>query len=572
MSIVKYFPFQTMRPNQKEVMEAIERNWESFNFQFIEASTGFGKSAVVYAVAKWLLAEHGKFTHFLASDIYLQNQYLRDFKDIKLIKGRSNYICPVSKFNLRYIYDDNELEQEYPNCADAPCVLDKTYKCSYKPSRVNSKYLEENEGYDEEPFDEYGVKLIWKDALEPHCPYWKAKDEAIHSPLTIHNYHYFMNEMLFSKSFAQRELMVMDEAHTIEGTLMSFIEMNINKRTLDRISNSIGLPYVTIPDHLNIELWKAWLTNLASHIKDRLEIMGTSKQIRSQGADTREIRNRLLAENTLEKMQILVDNIMSTPDNWVWNKTEDGILFRPVRISQFSKDMLFKHSNKHILISATILDSEKLKTYLGITEDVRFLRIHNSNFPVQNRPLFVKSQGKATSATMAEYLPKMMTYIDDVILPKLIKDKGVIHSHTNDIARYILTHSKHKNIMISNVDNFNDKRNDVFQKFFESKPPSIMVTPSMKLGVDLREDLARWQIITKIPYPYLGDPQIKKRTEIDSGWYSYQAVTSLIQTYGRVCRSETDFGSTYVLDGKFDDLFYQNLSILPQWFTGAIRR
>jgi Rad3-related DNA helicase len=123
---------------------------------------------------------------------------------------------------------------------------------------------------------------------------------------------------------------------------------------------------------------------------------------------------------------------------------------------------------------------------------------------------------------------------------------------------------------MSNVD-VKGKRNDIFQTFFDAPIPCVMVTPSMRLGVDLKDELARWQIIAKVPYPYLGDPQVKKRTEIDSGWYSFQAVSSLIQTYGRVCRSETDFGETFILDSKFIDLFNQNISYFPKWFKEAVR-
>jgi ATP-dependent DNA helicase DinG len=560
-----------MRPNQREVLNAIEQNWNSFNYIFLEASTGFGKSAVAYAVAKWLLAEHGKFTHFLVSDIYLQNQYLRDFKDMASIKGRRNFECSVSKQNVSYLYDDFKVE--HPTCDDAPCTIDPKYRCAYKPSRVkkNDEYSDPDEE-DMEPFDDYGIKLLWNKSVEPYCSYWLQKDKAIHNPLTIHNYPFFMNEMLFSKYFARRTLGIFDEAHTIESTLMSFIEMNINEKTLNRISSSIGTKMVYVPNYNDIGEWSEWLTDVSSEMEKRIEKMGTTQQIASQGADAREIRNRLLAENTLEKINILRDNMAGTPDNWVFHVYEDNVLFRPVKVSEFAKDALLGHTDKHILISATILDPDKLKSYLGITEDVRFLRVHNSNFPVQNRPLYVKSQGKATSATMDEYLPRMLNYIDNVLLPRLIKDKGVIHSHTNDIARYILFNSKYRDIMVSNVDNLNEKRDHVFQRFFDAPTPQVMVTPSMRLGVDLRDDLARWQIITKVPYPYLGDPQIKRRTEIDAGWYDYQTITSIIQTYGRVCRSETDYGETYVLDGKFDDIFFRNINYFPAWFKEAVRR
>jgi ATP-dependent DNA helicase DinG len=557
-----------MRPNQREVMDAIERNWDTFNYIFLEAPTGFGKSAVVYAVAKWLLEEHGLFTHFLVSDIYLQTQYLRDFKDISLIKGRSNYTCSVAKANVRHFFEDSDLYPEYPTCGEAPCTLTDQYGCYYKPKHPKDG---------EKLRDKYGTIFLWDGVEQPYCQYWLNKDIAIHNPLTIHNYPYLLNEMLYSHSFNDRELCIMDEAHTIENTLMSFVEVNINSYTLNRITQFFEIPKIKIPYYKTINEWFEWIKEINNELTECLKKYGTSEQVMGENVDVAELRVRKLTEALVEKLDELITNIEDDPDNWVWTIPEDkkndhdAIIFKPVRVSQYGKDLLFKHTKKHILISATILDSDKMKAYLGIDEDVRFLRVHESNFPVQNRPFYIRSQGKATSETKIDYLPKMLDYIDDVLLPKLIKDKGVIHSHTNDTARYILTNSKYKNIMMSNVD-VKGKRNDVFESFFKAPKPCVMVTPSMRLGVDLKDDLARWQIIAKVPYPYLGDPQVKKRTEIDSGWYEYQTITSLIQTYGRVCRSETDYGETYILDGKFDDIFFRNINYFPRWFKEAIRR
>jgi len=569
MTIISHFPFQSMRPYQKDVMDSIESWWDSYNYIFLEAPTGFGKSPVAYAIAKWLFKENNSYTHFLVSDIYLQNQYLRDFNDIALIKGRSNFICSVAKRNVTHLYDSEY--PEYPDCADAPCILDTEYPCAYKPKRVgkNSPLEDVDEDEAESPFDEFGVKFNWADIEDPHCSYWKQKDIAIHSPLTIHNYHYFLNEMMFSHSFAHRELSILDEAHTIESMLMSFIEMAVTRRTLKRITDTFEHTPINIPYHNDIMSWRLWLGELRQTMQAILNKFGTARQVSSQGVSPAEIRNRLLVMGLIEKVSLLISNISTNPDNWVWNNTDEGVVFRPVTVAPFAHSALFEHTNKHLLVSATILDSERLKSYLGIKEDVKFLRVGSSNFPPANRPLFVRPVGKATQATLNKYLSDMLQYLDHTIIPQNISHKGVIHTHTNAIAQFILTNSIHRRVMMSNLD---QNREDVFQSFFESSPPMIMVTPSMRLGVDLHDDLARWQVLCKVPYPYLGDPQIKKRSEIDGGWYEWQTLMSLIQTYGRVCRSDSDWGNTFILDGKFNDIIYKNWQIIPKWFKEAIRR
>jgi Rad3-related DNA helicase len=226
---------------------------------------------------------------------------------------------------------------------------------------------------------------------------------------------------------------------------------------------------------------------------------------------------------------------------------------------------------KKLLMSATILDHEMLGRYLGVEkEDIKFIRVSESTFPIKNRPLIQDYQGKATHKTMDAYLSKMLQRIDDYYIPNKMVNKGVVHTHSHKIARYILANSKYKNMMVSNTDN-EGNRDEIFQEFFDSKPPKVMVSCSMDLGVDLFDERCRWQLICKIPYPDMNDPQIKKRMEREPDWYDYRSVVDLIQTYGRACRSETDWAETYVLDSMFAWLVSKNKSIIPKWFMEAIR-
>jgi Rad3-related DNA helicase len=39
------------------------------------------------------------------------------------------------------------------------------------------------------------------------------------------------------------------------------------------------------------------------------------------------------------------------------------------------------------------------------------------------------------------------------------------------------------------------------------------------MGLDLKDDLSRFQIITKVPYPDLGDRWIDAKRKINGQWY-----------------------------------------------------
>ncbi len=272
----------------------------------------------------------------------------------------------------------------------------------------------------------------------------------------------------------------------------------------------------------------------------------------------------------IDRIKTTTEYLSGNPDNWVFLRENDRVTFKPVTIEEFSS-YLFSHVNKSLLMSATILDHEKLKRYLGIREDVKFIRVNESTFPVENRLIYQDHQGKATARTMEAYLPKMLRRIDEYYIPNKGGNKGVIHTHTHKIAQYILDNSVHKEILVSNTGS-EDARDKVFQDFFDADAPCVMISPSMNLGVDLYDERCRWALIVKIPYPYLGDPQIRKRMEVDPDWYDYCTLCSLIQCCGWACRSTTDWAETHILDSMFAWLISKNKDMVPKWFMEALRQ
>jgi Rad3-related DNA helicase len=91
-------------------------------------------------------------------------------------------------------------------------------------------------------------------------------------------------------------------------------------------------------------------------------------------------------------------------------------------------------------------------------------------------------------------------------------------------------------------------------------------------GLDLRDHLSRFQIITKVPYPNKSDRWINAKREADEEWCYWQTALKLIQAYGRSIRSKDDWAKTYILDSVFGYFVKKNMNILPDWFRQAIRK
>ena len=98
MNLKKYIPFEekTFRPYQeeviKEIINEIECDTETI---LLNAPVGAGKSMIGYCVAKYL-EEQGESSYIYTKTTFLQDQYLRDFKDLKTAMGRSNFPCLMS--------------------------------------------------------------------------------------------------------------------------------------------------------------------------------------------------------------------------------------------------------------------------------------------------------------------------------------------------------------------------------------------------------------------------------------------------------------------------------------------
>ena len=125
---------------------------------------------------------------------------------------------------------------------------------------------------------------------------------------------------------------------------------------------------------------------------------------------------------------------------------------------------------------------------------------------------------------------------------------------------------RNKRILIHDSSN----REEVLRKHMNSDEPTVLLSPSMTEGVDLVDEASRFQIICKIPYPYLGDKLVKKRMNKWKWWYALQTTKTIVQSVGRSIRSESDFAVTYILDSDFSKFYYRNTYLFPESFRESM--
>jgi Rad3-related DNA helicase len=219
-------------------------------------------------------------------------------------------------------------------------------------------------------------------------------------------------------------------------------------------------------------------------------------------------------------------------------------------------------------MSGTIVDPIMFCELNGIdVEEVAYIKL-NMKFPKKNRPIYYIPVGKMSYSNKEKCWKDMLPYIEK-LLKKYEGKKGIIHTGNYELWEWMRRDlGKNKRLIFASPDN----RQDSIDKHIESKDPTVLISPSMTQGIDLKDDLSRFQIILKMPYPSLASKVNKTRFETNSKWYPWTTILDLIQSYGRSIRSEEDYADTIILDSCFSDLMTQNSHLFPSYFLDVIEK
>lgn len=237
----------------------------------------------------------------------------------------------------------------------------------------------------------------------------------------------------------------------------------------------------------------------------------------------------------------------------------------PTWVRDYTETLMWLHGLRMVLLSATILSPTLFYDMLGVSADAADFIQFPSPFNVSQRPLVIRPVMKVTSKATDH--TKLITAIDQ-IAEEHPQERGIIHTHSYKLAKVLMGDLKCQNRLITH----DTRTRSAALATFARRENAILVSPSMGTGVDLPDAGLRWQVIAKLPFPDLSDEvtRAKKATELGERWYNWRTASDLIQTYGRVMRSETDYGVTYLLDSNWYWWYPRNRNLIPKWVSQAI--
>lgn len=604
-------------------------------YVILEAPTGFGKSAIAMTVARTLgssfvcTATKDLQTQYTYDYGFLKvakgkNNFQCRVKEDFMEAGK--YLC--TSCNSR-----SEIECRHTTCDYGPCLSDESMEgagCRYRTfindykidnkGRKNERIFiskEKLENYETEYSNWIHLKNFDIPRQWSPCYYFDQLFQALKASHSIFNYSIFLSLLANKSMIQQRELLVLDEAHLLETEIIKFRGLSISKKRWRRYINDFKM----IDYGFDLNGWLGFLMDLEKTILTLLgydslvkllvmerkikygydskskakaknkRIVSASElfeddesleiDIKSENKKHFQIDKELLIDivQDIDKLTRTINNILSNPKNWIVSEVHKEnydvlrVEFKPLDASKYIRTVVEK-CPKTLIMSATILDHRTFEKNLGLDtgdDRTKFIQIQ-SDFPIENRPIFPLSVEYLNFSNLqqTDVKTKISRAIDN-IMHIHSNDKGIIHTTSYEQLNFIKENLSKMNSRRLILTDPEIQRDEVIKEHIDSKKPTVLISPSLHTGLDLKDNLSRFQIITKVPYPNIADKWTSEKRKINEEWYYWQTAVRLVQAYGRSIRSKDDWAKTYVLDAAFNYFVKMNVNILPKWFVSAIR-
>jgi len=581
------------RPYQRETITAIVNQYlqDSNSTIIIDAPTGTGKS-IIAMWASYVLRQLGNKGYIVTSDKALQEQYEYDFSQYNTgwpsIQGIDNYNCEVN--GLPFSLGECKMRgYSYAQAERLPCAR----MCDYLNNRkkavdapvtlVNYSFWLIQQNY-----------VNYKMALREMAK--EGKSQMI-SDVTSNQYSEILDAYDNFFPFKKRDFCFFDEAHKIDEIVQQHFSPSLKKFSLLKIGTltdfmmqqGIRVPIVSksfINDLMNeilieenkekllIQLGKV-KGFLWSVLKGRDELNKKAKY--KYGIDVnnslpRKWQKMFSQLDYLKDVHCKIEDYLEIIETtgiesmlFSQNVQEGEIKLMCLSEAHLIKKHLHQRAGFKVFMSATIGEPKTYMKVMGI-DNAKFIRLSNG-FSYDRSPIIFVDRWKMSMAHKKESLPEAIKMLDQ-ILEKHKGHRGLIHTGSYEFSQYIKGHTSHIKRIIEY--NKSSEKKDALVKF-KNTMNGVIMGPSILEGLDFKDDICRFQIFFKVPYPSLGDPLTSAKIKHSPGWYDWKTGITIQQGAGRSIRNKEDWAVTYILDACFGNLI-NKLESFPDNFKNRIKK
>lgn len=481
----------------------------TLRFQAHSMPVGDGKSA--YYIGQAILSATRACV--LTSTKGLQKQLHDDFGSIGLVdmRGRNNYTC---------------IEKECRNCEEG-----QHHRCP--------------------PAD---------------CPYQQAYARMLEAPLVSSNYSYFTRSYKYSRGMGIFDLLILDEAHDAPDEVCAAMAIEIAYWEASKIG-------VHLPREGTLQDWHDWADMCLPIVTDKVEELESSME-----ADKLE-RGRPHISTVKEyrfwlSVKAKVAAVLEASGAWAIERIGGGFRLEPIWAADYALTILFRDTPKIILASATMV--RKTINLLGIERDEIDFFEYQSSFPASRSPVYIYptigSTGKPLQinfrTTEDDYI--LWVALMDNIIRRRLDRKGIIHSVSYERSKFIRDNSEFGSRMI--VPEKGAQTAGCLEQFYDAPPGTILVSPAITTGIDLKYSLAEYNLIVKVPFLDTRGQVLSARQEQDKDYAPYITAQTIVQASGRTMRAEDDQSECFILDANIVWFLQNHKDLFPFWFHRLVSR
>jgi len=570
------FPYDRMRPFQPEMIDAVARAVREREALLVSAPTGIGKTigALFPAVRESLRL--GKKLFFLTSKTLQQDAAIRA---LGMLNDGSFRVLRIRAKQKMCAHDEMICHEDF-------CPYAARYSDKMDRSGLLSRIVTSMSYYDPD------ITFELAKSTEV-CPFEVSLELIEQADVIVCDYNYIFDPYVGLKAYQQDSdygdcVLIVDEAHNLVDRGRGYYSPEIHEKSFDLIRNHLGAR------NCYLDGWEEMLEVLRAHLNELSEVLeddvkqALCEPSRELFIEQRvewerivanyiawKIENRVVEENDplidfYFKLVKLTNLLADGGDelSHLIERTPDGL-----KLKIFCKDpsrflgRIFDSAHATIALSATLEPFEFYEKLLGFPRDRIAELSLPSPFPRANRKIVVVSEVDTTYKQRANHYDRIASNVAEIAEASEGNYLALFPSYA--FLREVSERMPplRKNVMVQRSDMTDYERNAILS-ILRDRPRRgnliLAVSGGMYAeGIDYEGDMLSGVIVVGPALPQVSfEQELLKRYYDDhygAGFefaYLIPGMTRVVQSAGRVIRSETDIGAIALLCKRFTQESY----------------
>lgn len=571
------FPFERVRPHQGEIIEAVARAIRQREALLVSAPTGIGKTiAALYPAVRESLRLGKKL-------FYLTSKTLQQEAAVAALKMLNDGAFRV----LRIRAKQKMCAHTEMICHEDFCPYAARYSEKMKKSGLLTEITTS--------FSYFDPELTFELAKSREvCPFEVSLELIDQADVVICDYNYIFDPYVGLKAYQQDDdygdcVLIIDEAHNLVDRGRGYYSPEIHEKSFEDIRNHLRAR------NCWIDGWEELLEILAGHFHELGEAIDDASEGRALCTPDREI----FLEQRLEWERIVIRYIGWKIENEIAEEDDPLIDFyfklvkftnllnddgeelayiiertpHGLKLKIFCKDpsrflgQIFDSAHATISLSATLEPFDFYKKILGVPQDRATELSLPSPFPRENRKIVIVSGVDTTFRQRAQHYEKISEMVAEIAEASAGNLLALFPSYA--FLREIADRMPplQKNVMVQRSD-MSDYERTAMLDILRNQPRrgNIVLAVSGGMyaeGIDYQGDMLSGVIVVGPALPQVSFEQELLRAYYDDLYgagfefaYLIPGMTRVIQSAGRVIRSERDVGVIALVCRRFTQEMY----------------